>query len=65
MKFPKIVKIIVWIPFAFSLGYAAYIRFSNPALTETQLFLNFWPSWIMIVLVVIIGYMMVSVAYRK
>lgn len=37
------------------LAVEAGIRFSNAAMTETQLFLSYWPAIIILVLVICVG----------
>ena len=37
------------VTYAFIAAYAAtsvFVRFSNPAMTETQLLIKFWPLWV-------------------
>lgn len=34
------------------------LRFSHPMLTETQLFMEFWPVWLRLFAAVIVGYQM-------
>lgn len=49
MKIPRLIGIaIVATMFLVNAG----IRFANPGLTETQLFLTFWPVYLMMILLV-------------
>jgi len=38
-----------------SLIVILYVRFSNPDLTETRLFLTFWPLWLIIIIALLLA----------
>lgn len=50
-------KLFQWLNLGVSVLYAIIVmifvvyRFQNPALTETQLLLTFWPYWIVFIIV--------------
>ena len=56
----KLNKFIISVLYVVAFGLITYIRFSNPELTETQLFLNYWYVWFGIIALVvctnIVGY---------
>jgi len=45
-----------WVVLSLSFALIVFTRFANPAMTETQLFINYLPVWILLVPTIIIGY---------
>ena len=52
----KILNFIGWIHLIFALIIILFIRFTNPELTETQLFIEFLPVWLCVIPLVGLGY---------
>lgn len=46
-------KIVIGSLFALAALTGIYVRFANPDLTETQLFIDFWYVWLCMVMAVI------------
>ena len=44
---------------------ATVVRFANPELTETQLFLRFWPLWLSMLAACFGGIVVVTILERK
>jgi polyferredoxin len=51
-KIRIILKILLGICLLISFGFNLYLRFSNPTMTETQLFINYGYLWLITILFV-------------
>lgn len=55
MKTSLIVDVLV-IMLCFLCGYVAvFIKFTNPTMTETQLLIEFWDKWIVLIIILLLG----------
>lgn len=48
-------KIVIGSLFTLAALTGVYVRFANPELTETQLFIDFWYVWLCMVMAVIVA----------
>ena len=57
----RIEKIIAGLATIVGIGVIAFVRFRNPTMTETQLFITFWWLWLSLVCM----FILIAAAPRK